>query len=73
MDSRDDVVSVPADALVGKRIYIIQNDSIALSREVTTGWRTSESVEILSGVKEGDKVVVAGNKALPDSSIVIIE
>jgi hypothetical protein len=40
---------------------------------VTVGWNTDEYVEILSGIPEGALVIISGNKAIPDSTIVITE
>lgn len=72
IDKKEDVVSVPIEAVVGKKIYVIENDNLAIAKDVVTGWKTSESIEIISGIKEGDMIVISGNKALPDSSFVDI-
>lgn len=70
---KKNALAIPLDGLVENKVFTIVQDSIAVSRIVETGWRTDTFVEIVSGINQGDIVVVAGNKALPDSSIVIIE
>jgi len=56
-------VTVPPDALVDSgaraRVYVEHGDGIFEPREVETGWRSSERVEIRRGVKPGERVVVA--------------
>jgi len=72
-ESKKEVLAVPVNALIGDRIFVIDNTKRAIARVVSRGWETAEYVEILSGIAENELVVVAGNKALPDSSEVIIE
>ena len=56
-------VTVPVDALVDSgahaRIYVEHGEGVFEPREVETGWRFGELVEILNGVKPGERVVVA--------------
>jgi len=56
-------ITVPADALVDSgertRVYVERSDGIFEPREVQTGWRFGETVEILSGLKPGERVVAA--------------
>jgi membrane fusion protein (multidrug efflux system) len=58
---------VPRQAFVDNRMFVVK-DSLARSVKVELGWITDEVVEALSGIKENDKVIVTGNKALPDSA-----
>jgi membrane fusion protein, copper/silver efflux system len=55
-------VTVPLDALVDSgahaRVYVEKGDGIFEPREVETGWRFGERVEILRGVLPGERVVV---------------
>jgi Cu(I)/Ag(I) efflux system membrane fusion protein len=55
-------VTVPADALVDSgahaRVYVEQAEGIFEPREVETGWRFGERVEILRGLQPGERVVV---------------
>jgi len=55
-------VTVPLDAVVDSgaraRVYIEHGEGIFEPREVETGWRFGERVEILRGVRPGERVVV---------------
>jgi Cu(I)/Ag(I) efflux system membrane fusion protein len=55
-------ITVPLDALVDSgaraRVYIEHGEGIFEPREVETGWRLGERVEILQGVQPGERVVV---------------
>ena len=59
MDARK-VVTVPASAMVERgqlqSVFVIE-DGLAHNRLVTIGKRQQDSVEILSGLSEGEKVV----------------
>jgi len=56
-------VTVPLDALVDSgertRVYVEGGEGIFEPREVETGWRFGEQVEILHGVQPGERVVAA--------------
>jgi Cu(I)/Ag(I) efflux system membrane fusion protein len=56
-------VTVPVDAVVDSgaraRVYVEHGEGLFEPREVETGWRFGERVEILQGVHPGERVVVA--------------
>ena len=56
-------VTVPADALVDSgvraRVYVERGEGVFEPREVETGWRSGDRVEILRGVEPGERVVVS--------------
>jgi len=56
-------VVVPVDALVDSgahaRMYVEKSEGVFEPREVETGWRSGEQVQILRGVQPGERVVVA--------------
>jgi Cu(I)/Ag(I) efflux system membrane fusion protein len=56
-------VTVPLDALVDSgahaRVYVEREEGVFEPREVETGWRFGERVEILRGVEPGERVVAA--------------
>ena len=56
-------VTVPLDALVDSgvhsRVYVQYGEDVFAPREVQTGWRTADQVEIRQGVAPGERVVVA--------------
>jgi Cu(I)/Ag(I) efflux system membrane fusion protein len=55
---------VPADAVVdsglSKRVFVEAADGSFEPRAVETGWRSGEQVEIVKGLREGERVVVSG-------------
>ena len=75
--TKDDVVVVPADAVVyrsGMNVaYIIEDDKV-VEREVVTGLENGKQIEIVSGLEEGDILIVKGMSFMKqDSEIKIIE
>lgn len=70
LDPRQDVLSVPLDAVEGigttvQQAYVVRNGELHLTR-ITTGLQTSSRVEILSGLQNGDQVVVGRHSGLAD-------
>jgi Cu(I)/Ag(I) efflux system membrane fusion protein len=57
-------LTVPVDALldsgVTKRVFVESGDGYFEPREVVTGWRANDRVQIVHGVQEGERVVSAG-------------
>lgn len=71
----NDVVIVPASAVTLEAtnanegtVMVVDEDSVAHETKVTVGVRTSEKMEITSGLKGGETIVVEGNYALPDGT-----
>lgn len=61
--SKTSVISVPVTALLevdGKEYVYVVVDGKAQQREIATGDRTAEWVEVISGLEEGDRVVTEG-------------
>jgi RND family efflux transporter MFP subunit len=63
---------VPGEAVIvtpkGDRVaYVIQDDR-AHRREISTGLESKGRVQVLSGLKPGEQVVVAGNEKLKDGT-----
>jgi RND family efflux transporter MFP subunit len=58
-------LSVPASAVVdsglSKRVYVETSDQHFEAREVETGWRLNDRIEIVKGLREGEMVVSAGS------------
>lgn len=57
-------LTVPAESVVESgirpRVFVQRGDGSFEARSVTTGWRNSGRTQILSGLKAGEHVVVAG-------------
>jgi multidrug efflux pump subunit AcrA (membrane-fusion protein) len=71
----NDVVIVPASAVTLEAsnanegtVMVVDENSVAHEAKVTVGVRTPEKMEITSGLKGGETVVVEGNYALPDGA-----
>jgi membrane fusion protein, multidrug efflux system len=67
--SSDDVLLLPVSAVLGAQgsqaVFIVR-DGVASRRTVTTGLTSQGRVEIVSGLEEGEEVVVVGNTNLRD-------
>jgi RND family efflux transporter MFP subunit len=69
--ARPNVLSVPLDAVDGigtstEQAYVVRDGVVHLAN-VTTGLETATRIEILSGIKPGDKVIVGRHTGLSDS------
>lgn len=66
-DVHRDTLVIPKQALalesIGDTVYVAV-DGVAQRREVTLGFEEADHVEIVSGVAEGDRVVVVGQDGL---------
>ena len=66
------VTTVPASAVIDsgvrKVVVVASGDGRFESREVRTGARSDDYIEILSGVTEGERVVMAGNFLIDSES-----
>jgi multidrug efflux pump subunit AcrA (membrane-fusion protein) len=65
LDRAEDTIVVPSDAVVDRDdiqvVYIVEDDT-AVERQVQTGLDTGDRVQIVSGISEGDKVIVEGQQ-----------
>jgi HlyD family secretion protein len=59
LDAHEDVLRVPSFALLEGDVVLVVNDDHLVSREVMTGLRNWEFVEVLDGLAEGDLVVTS--------------
>lgn len=70
-ETRQGALVVPKTALalesVGDTVYVAE-DGVAHRREVSLGFREGDSVEVLSGLEEGERVVVVGQQSLSDGT-----
>ena len=77
--SATNVIVVPASAVTLETttsnegtVMVVDDKSVANERKVTVGIRTKDKMEITSGLKDGEIVVIEGNYALPDNTRVEI-
>jgi membrane fusion protein (multidrug efflux system) len=72
VESVNDAVTVPVQAVIvtpsGAQAAFVAADGKAVQRKVQTGIEESGRMQILSGLKPGEKVVVAGQEKLKDGA-----
>jgi Cu(I)/Ag(I) efflux system membrane fusion protein len=65
-------VVVPADAVLDsglrKTVFVDRGNGVFEPREVETGWRFVNRVEIVKGLEPGEKIVVSGNFLIDSES-----
>jgi Cu(I)/Ag(I) efflux system membrane fusion protein len=65
-------IAVPVDAVIDsglrKTVYVETSDGSFVPRQVETGWRLGDSVEIVSGLTAGERIVASGNFLLDSES-----
>lgn len=70
LEHRDDIPTVPVQALnhQGEKttVFVVDQDGRLQDRTVDTGLTTSNFAEIVSGLKDGEEVVVGGASGLRD-------
>ena len=71
----DDVLTLPYAALQYRygvnRVFVVQGDRL-VGRELQVGERLGDRIEIVSGVKEGERVAVSDVEALADGTLVTV-
>ena len=73
VSTHEDALVIPQKAMLENHIVLLARDNRAERREVILGLQNAELVEILSGVEEGDLVIVEGNYGLEDGAEVEIK
>lgn len=75
MDRRDNVLTVARGSFVdesGGRYAYVVHDGIAEKREIRVGTSSIDKVEILDGLKEGDRIVISGTDSFNGAARVVI-
>jgi RND family efflux transporter MFP subunit len=58
-------IAVPADAVLDsglkKTVFVDRGNGVFEPKEVETGWRIGNRVEIIKGLKSGEQIVISGN------------
>lgn len=75
-----DAIVVPSEAVQleasngdSGTVMVVDGDNVAHETRVTVGIRAADRVQILDGLKGGERVVIEGNYALPDMTRVTTE
>jgi len=75
LDTKKDAVIIPKAAIVheGEKMFVYAvKDKVAKKRAFRTGYSSSDVIESLNGVEEGETVIVLGHNALKDGAKVNI-
>lgn len=70
------VLTVPSQAVVqvdGESVVFVYDDGVAKMREVECGLASEDLLEIVSGVKENEKVIISSKEQIDDGTKVKIE
>jgi HlyD family secretion protein len=73
--TKKDALVVPSDAVIdlgGRRGVFLPQSNQAVFRAVQIGTEEQDTVEILAGVQEGDKVITTGAAALRDGDRIVL-
>lgn len=72
---KDESLTIPREALVGSikdpYVFVIENGR-AVKRPLQLGMQTDEKLEVMSGLRKGEQVVVAGQYSLKEGAEVTI-
>jgi membrane fusion protein (multidrug efflux system) len=75
LGAKENIVLVPEDAIVerlsGSYVFVVEMDK-SFERQVKLGERRDGRVEVISGVKEGQLVVISGQKTIRDNMAVTV-
>lgn len=74
--AKDGVLLVPKEAVmdrVNKKVVFVVDKGAAREKTVTVGLSDDANIEITSGLKEGDQIVVDGQQLLADQSPVTVQ
>lgn len=70
--SMEPALTVPVDALLNSgltsRVFVANGDGFFEPREVQTGWTSGDRVQILRGLREGEKVAASGTFLIDSES-----
>lgn len=73
---KKNVIKIPQEAVVnieGKDYVFVIKDNMVSKREITLGFRNPNEVEVLSGIKQGEEVVLNPPLELKDKAKVVIK
>ncbi len=75
LDTKENAVIIPKAAIVheGEKMFLYTvSDQVAKKQEFNPGYASSETIESLSGVTEGESVIILGHNSLKDGAKVKI-
>ena len=74
VSTHEDALVIPQKAVLENRyVFLVKEINKAERKEVTLGLQNAELVEVLTGIKEGELVIVEGNYGLEDGAEIDIK
>ena len=73
IEEQKDALVIPKEALIKKSVVFVVNNNIAEKRIVKTGIESEDEIQVVSGVSEGETVIISGNVGLKDGTKVSIK
>lgn len=74
--TRTNSISIPVEALIPDgdqfKVFVVDAKNVAHARPVTVGARDQKQVEIIKGIKPGERIVTYGAYGLDDGSTVVL-
>ena len=69
---KDSTIVIPKDIIMtgnrGKYVFVVERNSTAEDRWITTGIQNQDYVEVLEGLNKNDRLIIKGFETLRDSS-----
>src|SRR3989344_1929628 len=69
IEKKDNVLSIPPQALIDEKHVWVKKDNTYFEKEVATGLESDEHVEIISGITGGEEVVTSGFEEVTKASL----
>ncbi len=73
ISTHEEALVIPQTAILENRYVFVAQENTAERRDVSVGLQNTELVEIVSGLKEGELVIVEGNYGLEDGTEIEIK
>ena len=70
-ESRENVLVIPRTALIGDNMVILSIDERAVYKSIVIGMESRHFVEVIDGLKEGDKVIIEGVSGLINNAPIV--
>lgn len=74
-EKRDSTIVIPKETVISRQdakvVFIVEN-GIATEKQITTGLETMDDIEVLSGLKVNDRLVISGFETLRNKSKVSV-
>jgi RND family efflux transporter MFP subunit len=68
-----DALVIPKQALINNSLVFVVANDIAEQRNVTTAIESEDEIQVVSGISEGEMVIISGNVGLKDGTKVSIK